>query len=70
MAFGTPEWTIAYEAAVDEVIAVFREQGVTVYWIGLPPMRSAKHDEAVRAIADAAAPAGACQRRQVHRCGP
>jgi uncharacterized protein len=51
MAFGTPEWTIAYEAAVDEVIAAFREQGVTVYWIGLPPMRSTKHNEAVRAIA-------------------
>ena len=52
MAFGTPEWTIAYEAAVDEVIAAFREHEVAVYWIGLPPMRSAKHEEAVRAIAE------------------
>jgi hypothetical protein len=50
--FGSPEWVIAYEAAVDEIIAVFKEQGVSVYWIGLPPMRSAQHDEAVRAIAE------------------
>jgi uncharacterized protein len=52
LAFGSPEWVIAYEAAVNEIIGVFREHGVTVYWIGLPPMRSATHEAAVRTIAE------------------
>lgn len=50
--FGSPDWEQAYDAAVHEIIRAFQEQGVTVYWIGLPPMRAAAHDEAVRAIAE------------------
>ncbi len=50
--FGTPEWVAAYEAALDEVMQAFKEHGVTVYWVSLPPMRSAKHDEAVKLIAE------------------
>lgn len=51
LAFGSPEWVAAYAADVDEVIRVFIDNGVAVYWVGLPPMRSAKHEEAVSAIA-------------------
>ena len=49
--FGSPEWAAAYESRVDEVVEVFVEQGVSVYWVGLPPMRSPQHEEAVSAIA-------------------
>ncbi|HUE45656.1 MAG TPA: hypothetical protein VMO81_05315, partial [Aestuariivirgaceae bacterium] len=38
LAFGTDEWAAAYRAQVDEIVKVFMEQDVTVYWIGLPPM--------------------------------
>jgi hypothetical protein len=51
--FGTPEWVAAYEAALDEVMQAFKEHGVAVYWVSLPPMRSAKHDQAVKLISDA-----------------
>ncbi|MFW6077420.1 MAG: DUF459 domain-containing protein [Hyphomicrobiales bacterium] len=52
VAFGTPEWAESYKAEVDEIVSVFMEHGVTVYWIGLPPMQSASHDEAVSIIAE------------------
>jgi uncharacterized protein len=52
LAFGSDEWAAAYQAQVDEIVSVFMEHGVTVYWIGLPPMQSASHDEAVRTIAE------------------
>jgi hypothetical protein len=52
LAFGSDEWANAYRAQVDEIIRVFMEQEVAVYWIGLPPMQSASHDDAVSTIAD------------------
>lgn len=51
LAFGSEEWVAAYGAQVDEIVRVFMEQGVTVYWIGLPPMQTASHDDAVSKIA-------------------
>lgn len=51
VAFGAPEWAGAYAAQVDEIIGGLIDQGVTVYWVGLPPMRAAAHDQAVSAIA-------------------
>ena len=51
LAFGSEEWAAAYRAQVDEIVGVFMEQGVTVYWVGLPPMQSASHDDAVSTIA-------------------
>ncbi len=52
LAFGTPEWAAAYEAEVDELIGVFMENGVSVYWVSMPPMRSAQHEVAVSVIAE------------------
>lgn len=51
LAFGSEEWAAAYQAQVDEIVRVFKEHGVTVYWIGLPPMQAARHDDAVSTIA-------------------
>jgi uncharacterized protein len=51
LAFGSDEWAAAYRAQVDEIVRVFMEQDVTVYWVGLPPMQSASHDDAVSTIA-------------------
>jgi uncharacterized protein len=50
--FGTSQWAAAYQTQVDEIIRVFMEHGVAVYWVGLPPMRSAQHEEAVGTIAE------------------
>jgi hypothetical protein len=52
LAFGTPEWAVAYEAEVDELISVFMENGVSVYWVSMPPMRSEQHEAAVSVIAE------------------
>jgi uncharacterized protein len=52
LAFGSEEWTTAYRAQVDEIVKVFVEHAVTVYWVGLPPMQSASHDDAVSRIAE------------------
>jgi uncharacterized protein len=52
LAFGSSEWAAAYQAKVDEIDRVFMDHGVTVYWIGLPPMQSASHDQAVSTIAE------------------
>ena len=52
LTFGSPEWAAAYKAAVDEIIGAFRENGASVYWVALPPMRSASHEEAVAMIAE------------------
>ena len=52
LTFGSSQWTTAYQGKVDEIIRAFTERGVTVYWVGLPPMRSANHEEAVKTIAE------------------
>lgn len=52
LAFGSPEWVMAYEAAVDDIIRPFKAEGVAVYFVGMPPMRSARLDEAVRKVSD------------------
>jgi uncharacterized protein len=52
LTFGSSQWATAYQAKVDEIVRAFTEHGVTVYWVGLPPMRSANHEEAVTTIAD------------------
>jgi uncharacterized protein len=52
LTFGSSQWSAAYQAKVDEIVRAFTEHGGTVYWVGLPPMRSANHEEAVTTIAD------------------
>jgi uncharacterized protein len=51
-AFGTPEWSAAYEARVAGLLASLKEAGVAVYWVGQPPMESQKFDGAAREIGD------------------
>lgn len=51
LAFASSDWAAAYQARVDEIVAVFRDKGVALYWVGLPPMRAPQHEEAVSAIA-------------------
>ena len=51
LTFASTEWAAAYQARIDELVAVFKEKGVAVYWVGLPPMRTPQHEEAVSAIA-------------------
>jgi hypothetical protein len=50
--FGSPEWVTAYEEALDKLMQAFKQNDVKVYWVGLPPMRADKHNEAVKKIAD------------------
>ena len=48
--FGTPEWVTYYQARVDQIIKVLKSNKIAVYWVELPPMKSAKHDAATRKI--------------------
>ena len=48
--FGTPDWKLAYGARIDALVALLRRQGATVYWVGLPKMRSDSFDEKARLI--------------------
>jgi len=36
----SPAWREAYRHRIDAVLQVFRERGIPVVWIGLPPMKS------------------------------
>ncbi len=50
VAFGGAEWRRLYGARVDAVMRTLRERQVALYWVGLPPMRDAALDAAVREI--------------------
>ena len=43
-AFGTPGWKVAYARRIDDLVALLRSQGATVYWVGLPKMKRAGFD--------------------------
>ena len=49
-AFGTPEWKQAYGARIDALVTLLRRQGATVYWVGLPKMRSDSFDQKAQLI--------------------
>jgi hypothetical protein len=44
------EWRRVIGARVDAVVALLRERGVQVYWVGLPRMRAAPYEEKARAL--------------------
>jgi hypothetical protein len=48
--FGSPEWRQAYGARIDALVALLRRQGATVYWVGLPKMRSDGFDRKAQLI--------------------
>jgi hypothetical protein len=43
-AFGTPGWLSVYERRIDDLVALLRQHGAAVYWVGLPKMRAAGYD--------------------------
>jgi uncharacterized protein len=44
------EWRQVIGARVDAVVALLRERGAQVYWVGLPRMRAASYEEKARAL--------------------
>lgn len=42
---GTPEWREVYAARIDRFIKELKKSSAAVYWVGLPIMRSAKHND-------------------------
>lgn len=54
-AFGTPEWKVAYARRVDDLVSLFRENDVAVYWVGMPRMKRASFDAKMTIINDVVA---------------
>lgn len=48
--FGTDGWKAAYATRIDNLTAMLRSRDVTVYWVGLPRMKSARFDGRMRLI--------------------
>ncbi len=53
-AFGSPEWKAVYARRIDDLIALFRENDVAVYWVGMPRMKRATFDARMTIINDVA----------------
>ncbi len=47
---GTPEWTEAYKANVDQVLASIKDNGARVYWVTLPPMQKPEFEAQMQMI--------------------
>lgn len=48
--FGSPNWDKAYAARVNELISLFIEKQIAVYWVGLPIMRDEKPQNSARQL--------------------
>ena len=48
--FGNDEWKTIYASRVEAIIQTFRDNGVALYWVGLPPVRDARLNAGVRLI--------------------
>ena len=48
--FGSDEWKAIYASRVEAIIQTFRDNGVALYWVGLPPVRDARLNAGVRLI--------------------
>jgi len=48
--FGSPEWRVAYAQRVDDIVNIFREKGIPLFWVGLPPVADAGRNEALKYI--------------------
>ncbi len=42
--FATPEWRQTYSARIEALVGLLRQQGATVYWVGLPRMEREDFD--------------------------
>jgi hypothetical protein len=49
-AFGTPEWTAAYNAQIDRLIASLKRTNARLYWASLPPMQNPEYNAAIATI--------------------
>jgi len=49
-AFGTDGWKAAYARRIDNLVALLRERGAAVYWVGLPRMKRATFDDRMALI--------------------
>ncbi|MFQ5625893.1 MAG: DUF459 domain-containing protein [Methyloligellaceae bacterium] len=47
---GTPEWRDIYSKRIDRFIKQLKESKSAVYWVGLPIMRSSKHNDKMQLI--------------------
>jgi hypothetical protein len=52
LAFGTPQWQLAYSQQLKALVSRLRTHGVAVYWFGVPPMARKEYDEALTVVAD------------------
>jgi uncharacterized protein len=50
-AFGAPEWTTAYTARVDGLLATLKQTGAAIYWVSPPPMAAENYDRDIATIA-------------------
>ncbi len=47
---GTPEWSTAYKANVDRILATIKENGARAYWVTLPPMQKPEFDAQMQVV--------------------
>jgi len=50
LAFGSDAWVKVYESRVATFLRLLTEDGATVVWVGLPPMKSAQYNQKVAEI--------------------
>ncbi len=48
--FGSPSWEKAYEGRIEELISVFTDKNIRVYWVGLPIMRDEGPQQSARKL--------------------
>jgi uncharacterized protein len=49
--YGTPEWSNAYKANVDALLAAIKSSGAHVHWVVLPPMQNPEFEAQMQIIA-------------------
>ncbi len=47
---GTPEWTAAYKANVDQILASIKDNGARTYWVTLPPMQNPEFEAQMQSV--------------------
>ena len=52
ISFGSAEWKRIYAARVDALIDTLKNGDAAIYWMGMPPLRDAQLDAAVRQISE------------------
>ena len=50
LAFGSDAWVATYQERISAFLSLLTQNGATVVWVGLPPMKSAQYDQKVALI--------------------